>query len=297
MREAGTWDEAAQTTTSTICPYCGVGCARRSPRPGQHDREGHLADGLVRDRGPPLHQGPLRLRVHERERRSGDDGVRSARPAYQASAPGAHVAGRRFHDLGRCARPASPGAGRMRPSRASACGRRAGTRRSSRPPGVAPSRAASRSSGTSSRSTLSRTSHDPLAFARFDRGQARRRHPAGRDQPLDAGLVRGGPAASRLARREVEPCRARRRRARRAVDPAEAERLLDGRLVVQRRPCPIRGRQVTSHAPLAVAWFASSQARQVARSSASTSGASSSADTAAAQPAMRSCRSIRTSWL
>ncbi|MBI3746650.1 MAG: (2Fe-2S)-binding protein [Chloroflexi bacterium] len=27
MREAGTWDEAAQTTTSTICPYCGVGCA------------------------------------------------------------------------------------------------------------------------------------------------------------------------------------------------------------------------------------------------------------------------------
>ncbi len=27
MREAGTWDEAAQTVTSTICPYCGVGCA------------------------------------------------------------------------------------------------------------------------------------------------------------------------------------------------------------------------------------------------------------------------------
>ena len=27
MREAGTWDESAQTTTSTICPYCGVGCA------------------------------------------------------------------------------------------------------------------------------------------------------------------------------------------------------------------------------------------------------------------------------
>jgi predicted molibdopterin-dependent oxidoreductase YjgC len=26
-REAGTWDESAQTTTSTICPYCGVGCA------------------------------------------------------------------------------------------------------------------------------------------------------------------------------------------------------------------------------------------------------------------------------
>jgi predicted molibdopterin-dependent oxidoreductase YjgC len=26
MRLAGTWDESAQTVTSTICPYCGVGC-------------------------------------------------------------------------------------------------------------------------------------------------------------------------------------------------------------------------------------------------------------------------------
>jgi predicted molibdopterin-dependent oxidoreductase YjgC len=26
MRAAGTWDEASQTVTSTICPYCGVGC-------------------------------------------------------------------------------------------------------------------------------------------------------------------------------------------------------------------------------------------------------------------------------
>jgi len=26
MREAGTWDESAQTVTATICPYCGVGC-------------------------------------------------------------------------------------------------------------------------------------------------------------------------------------------------------------------------------------------------------------------------------
>ena len=26
MRASGTWDEAAQTTTDTICPYCGVGC-------------------------------------------------------------------------------------------------------------------------------------------------------------------------------------------------------------------------------------------------------------------------------
>ncbi len=26
MRQAGTWDESEQTVTSTICPYCGVGC-------------------------------------------------------------------------------------------------------------------------------------------------------------------------------------------------------------------------------------------------------------------------------
>jgi predicted molibdopterin-dependent oxidoreductase YjgC len=26
MREAGTWDESKQEVTSTICPYCGVGC-------------------------------------------------------------------------------------------------------------------------------------------------------------------------------------------------------------------------------------------------------------------------------
>src|SRR5438874_13406049 len=27
MRDEGTWDEARQTVTETICPYCGVGCA------------------------------------------------------------------------------------------------------------------------------------------------------------------------------------------------------------------------------------------------------------------------------
>ena len=26
MREAGTWDPSVQTVTSTVCPYCGVGC-------------------------------------------------------------------------------------------------------------------------------------------------------------------------------------------------------------------------------------------------------------------------------
>ncbi len=27
MRKAGTWDESRQTQTTTVCPYCGVGCA------------------------------------------------------------------------------------------------------------------------------------------------------------------------------------------------------------------------------------------------------------------------------
>jgi predicted molibdopterin-dependent oxidoreductase YjgC len=27
MRSAGAWDEAKQTKTDTVCPYCGVGCA------------------------------------------------------------------------------------------------------------------------------------------------------------------------------------------------------------------------------------------------------------------------------
>ena len=26
MRQAGTWDESHQEQTTTICPYCGVGC-------------------------------------------------------------------------------------------------------------------------------------------------------------------------------------------------------------------------------------------------------------------------------
>jgi predicted molibdopterin-dependent oxidoreductase YjgC len=26
LRQAGAWNEPAQTATDTICPYCGVGC-------------------------------------------------------------------------------------------------------------------------------------------------------------------------------------------------------------------------------------------------------------------------------
>ena len=38
---------------------------RRAPRPGRPHRQGHLADGLLGHRRPPLHQGPLRLRVRQ----------------------------------------------------------------------------------------------------------------------------------------------------------------------------------------------------------------------------------------
>ena len=37
MRQAGTWDESAQSVTDTICPYCGVGCTL----------ELHVQDGSI----------------------------------------------------------------------------------------------------------------------------------------------------------------------------------------------------------------------------------------------------------
>ena len=66
MREAGTWDPSQQTVTETICPYCGVGCAVELHVQDEQDPQGDLAVGLVGDGGPPLHQGPLRLRVRQR---------------------------------------------------------------------------------------------------------------------------------------------------------------------------------------------------------------------------------------
>ena len=71
MRQAGTWDEAKQTVTDTICPYCGVGCTL----------ELHVQDNTIvkvtspldsrRDPRPPLHQGALRLAVRPEPPRRG----------------------------------------------------------------------------------------------------------------------------------------------------------------------------------------------------------------------------------
>jgi predicted molibdopterin-dependent oxidoreductase YjgC len=52
MRLVGSWDESRQTVTTTICPYCGVGCSlgcmcriadRKGDSPLDHDvGNGHL---------------------------------------------------------------------------------------------------------------------------------------------------------------------------------------------------------------------------------------------------------------
>ena len=66
------------------------------------------------------------------------------------------------------------------------------------------SRAAARSSGTSSRSTAIEDLPRAVRLRPLDGGEARGSHPPLADQPLDARLVRRGPGAARLAWREVE---------------------------------------------------------------------------------------------
>lgn len=47
MRADGTWDEAAQVTTDTICPYCGVGCTLSL----------HVQDNMIVKATSPLEHG------------------------------------------------------------------------------------------------------------------------------------------------------------------------------------------------------------------------------------------------
>ena len=80
LREAGTWDEESQTVTTTICPYCGVGC----------NLELHVQDNeIVRVTSParprrharqPLHQGPVRLPARAGPRDRGSAGDEPRRP-------------------------------------------------------------------------------------------------------------------------------------------------------------------------------------------------------------------------
>jgi predicted molibdopterin-dependent oxidoreductase YjgC len=75
MREAGTWDESAQTTTDTICPYCGVGCTLSlhvqdneivkvtspldsSVTDGHLCVKGRFGFSFVQERGPKAVEGP-----------------------------------------------------------------------------------------------------------------------------------------------------------------------------------------------------------------------------------------------
>ena len=90
MRAAGTWDESAQTVTDTICPYCGVGCSLDLHV--QDDEIVKVTSPLdsTRHRGPPLHQGPLRLRVRQRAPGPSEPdaervGRRNGRPTLLAS--------------------------------------------------------------------------------------------------------------------------------------------------------------------------------------------------------------------
>ncbi|MGZ4150424.1 MAG: 2Fe-2S iron-sulfur cluster-binding protein [Actinomycetota bacterium] len=74
MREAGTWDEDAQTVTNTICPYCGVGC----------ELEVHVQDNaIVKVTSPADHsvtsghlcvKGRFGYRFVQQRRRRRDDG-------------------------------------------------------------------------------------------------------------------------------------------------------------------------------------------------------------------------------
>lgn len=50
MRCAGTWDEARQTSTDTICPYCGVGCTVSL----------HVQDGRIVKASSPIASGVTR---------------------------------------------------------------------------------------------------------------------------------------------------------------------------------------------------------------------------------------------
>ena len=85
MRAAGTWDESAQTVTETICPYCGVGCALELHVQDNAIVKVDVAAGLVGDRRPPLHQGPVRLPVRPEPRPSPRVAGRPARRALSRS--------------------------------------------------------------------------------------------------------------------------------------------------------------------------------------------------------------------
>ena len=65
MREAGHLGRVRPDRDRDDLPVLRRRLRGRAPRPGRPDRQGHLADRLVGHRRPPLHQGPLRLRVRQ----------------------------------------------------------------------------------------------------------------------------------------------------------------------------------------------------------------------------------------
>ena len=76
-RDAGTWDESRQTVTTTICPYCGVGC----------NLELHVQDNeIVKVTSPLDHESPAAISAS----RGGSAGgtCRTVRPTPRATGEG-----------------------------------------------------------------------------------------------------------------------------------------------------------------------------------------------------------------
>ena len=71
-RQAGTWDESRQTVTTTICPYCGVGCNLELHVQDNEIVKVDLAARPRRHPRQPLHQGAFRLALRAEPARRGE---------------------------------------------------------------------------------------------------------------------------------------------------------------------------------------------------------------------------------
>ena len=72
MRAAGTWDESNADRHRHDLPVLRRRLQAGAPRPGQRDREGHLAGGQRRDERASVHQGPIRVPVRAAEEEGPD---------------------------------------------------------------------------------------------------------------------------------------------------------------------------------------------------------------------------------
>ncbi len=71
MRRRNEWDESRQTQHRHDLPLLRRRLHALAPRPGQPNRQGHVAAGRRGHARPPVHQGAVRLRVRARRRSGG----------------------------------------------------------------------------------------------------------------------------------------------------------------------------------------------------------------------------------